>query len=163
MLVYRYENPPGYVCDRLDNAYSTKIRLRQWQRFFLCSQFLCNIQRNSSELILKLLGTKYFSMEQLPIDSFIIYVNKRIMFQLINKSLFSNLSSSHFQQEFLTPSPHPSSSDYSHFWKILPLPSFMKGEGIWTVSIIGQRKVFYKQRIQSLAVQGNKLLTWISR
>ena len=77
MLVYRYENPPGYVCDRLDNAYSTKIRLRQWQRFFLYSQFLCNIQGNSSQLILKLLGTKYFSMEQLPIDSFIILCKQK--------------------------------------------------------------------------------------
>ena len=131
MLVYQYENPPGYVCDRLDNAYSTKIRLRQWQRFFLCSQFLCNIQRNSSELILKLLGTKYFSMEQLPIDSFIIYVNKRIMFQLINKSLFSNLSSSHFQQEFLTPSPLPPplQLQLQPFLENLTTPFFYEGGG----------------------------------
>ena len=34
---------------------------------------------------------KDFSTEQLPIDSFCYYVNKRIIFQLINKSLVFNL------------------------------------------------------------------------
>ena len=40
-------------------------------RFFPSFQFLCSIQRNPSCIISKLLGRKDFSMEQLPIDSYI--------------------------------------------------------------------------------------------
>ena len=58
-------------------------------RFFPSFQFPCSVQRSPSRLISKQLGRKAFSMEQLiPIC---YYVNKRILFQLINKSLVFNL------------------------------------------------------------------------
>ena len=46
-------------------------------------QFLSCIQKNPSCLISKQLGTKDFSMEQLPIDSYILRCNKSLVFNLI--------------------------------------------------------------------------------
>ena len=42
------------------------------RRFFPSGQFLCCIQRNPSPLISKQLGRKYSSMEQLPIDRYLL-------------------------------------------------------------------------------------------
>ena len=83
----------------LGNVYINKIHARQclYRISLYCMdgfsrfQFLCCIQRNPSRIIPKQLGRKYFSMEQLPVDSYMLYVNNRILFQLISKSLFLNL------------------------------------------------------------------------
>ena len=62
-------------------------------RFFPSFHFLCCIQRNPSRLTSKQLGRKDFSIKQLSIDSYMLLNKrkKRILFQLINKSLVFNL------------------------------------------------------------------------
>ena len=55
---------------------------------FLC----CCIQRDPSHLILKQLGRKDFQWSNLSRFLYVCYyVKKKIIFQLINKSLFFNL------------------------------------------------------------------------
>ena len=57
----------------LGHVYINKIHARQCLhiiRFFSSFQFLCCIQRSASHIISKQLGRKYFSMKQLPNDSY---------------------------------------------------------------------------------------------
>ena len=46
-------------------------------RFFPSFQLLCGIKRNPSRIISKHLGKKGFSMEQLPIDSYILLYKQK--------------------------------------------------------------------------------------
>ena len=48
-----------------------------WGSFFPFFQFLCYIKRNPSHLISKQLGRKEFSMEQLPIDSYMLLCKQK--------------------------------------------------------------------------------------
>ena len=59
-------------------------------RFFPSFQFLCCIQKNPSHVISKQLGIKDFSMEQLPIDSYMLLCKQKDSIS-VNKSFTFNL------------------------------------------------------------------------
>ena len=75
MLVYRYKNPSGYVAGWIMLTLM-KYTLGNGKGFSHALNFFV-IQRNSSGLISKELGGKDFSMEQLPINSFIILCKQK--------------------------------------------------------------------------------------
>ena len=54
-------------------------------------QFLCCIQRNPSHIIPKQVGRKDFQWSNFQLIPISYYVNKRILFQLVNKSLVFSL------------------------------------------------------------------------
>ena len=60
-------------------------------RFSLSFQFLCCIQKNPSCLTSKQLARKDFSMQQLPVDSYMLLCKQKTLFQLTNKSSVFNL------------------------------------------------------------------------
>ena len=81
----------------LGNVYVNKIHARQCEYIslycgegFFHPQFLCCIQRNTSCLISEQLGRKDFSIEQLPIDSYMLLCKQKNSIS-INKSLAFNL------------------------------------------------------------------------
>ena len=59
--------------------------------FFLSFQYFCCIQRNPSYIISKHLGRKDFQWSSFQLIPVSYYVNNRILFQLVNKSLVCSL------------------------------------------------------------------------
>ena len=117
-----------WICNELDNAYINKTHPRQWQWFFPFFQLICYIQKNSSSLISKHLGRKYFFMEQLPGDSFMLLFKQKNSISIIYKILILYL----YFPPFLARTSHPLLQSFLE--KISPyLPPLMKGEGVWTV------------------------------
>ena len=60
------------------------------ERFFPSFQFLCCIQKNPSQIISKQ-EEKIFQWSNIQVIPISYYVNKRILFQLVNKSLVFSL------------------------------------------------------------------------
>ena len=83
----------------LSNVYINKIHSMQYlyiirlycRKIFPIFQFLCCIQRNPSLLISKHLGRKYFSMEQLQIDSYMLLCKEDNSFSINHYILAFNL------------------------------------------------------------------------